>query len=374
MKAKLRICMVNWRCPRHTRAGGAEVSTLETLKRLAQQGHQITWFSSKAKGAPDNDFSDGITYIRMGNQVSVRLYFIAWALLNQSHYDLVIEQVNTLPFLCRLYLRVPVICYVHQVAKELWFYQVPRWAAPIGYALEAALLFSIRKTPAIVVSRSTLLSLSEYGHKAEKWIVPNGRNEILFDPTIPVNATVRTRDLIIVGRIVPHKRISHAIEATAILRHRSFDVRLHIVGDYHNREGETLQQLANSLGISDHIVFHGRLTDHELASLYKGSYALLSTSVREGWGLTITEANSQGVPSVVYPSPGLVDSTVHGCNGIICSGQSPKHLADGIITLMTNYRPILFNLHTFWPELTKSWDESAELFATTISRYLAPKH
>ena len=350
------------------------MATLETLKRLAKQGHQITWFSSTAKGAPERELADDITYIRMGNQVSVRLYFAAWAILNQSHYDLIIEQINTLPFLCRLYLRVPVICYVHQVAKELWIYQFPWWAAAIGYALEATLLYSVRKTPAIVGSRSTLLSLSEYGHQAEKWIVPYGSNENVFDPLTRANAALRPRDLVIVGRIVPHKRISHAIEATAILRHSSFAFRLHIVGDYRNREGNRLRQLAVSLGVADQVVFHGRLTDNELATLYKASYAILSTSVREGWGLTITEANSQGVPSVVYPSPGLVDSTIHGCNGIVCVRQSPQDLADGIITLMKNYKAILFNLHNFWPALAKSWDDSAEVFEKTILQYLATKH
>ena len=38
------------------------------------------------------------------------------------------------------------------------------------------------------------------------------------------------------------------------------------------------------------------------------AHVLLMTSVREGWGLVVTEANACGTPAVVYNVPGLRDS------------------------------------------------------------------
>ena len=62
--------------------------------------------------------------------------------------------------------------------------------------------------------------------------------------------------------------------------------------------------------------FAGRLDDAEKNIELQKAHLLLHTSMREGWGLNVIEANAMGTPAVVYPVGGLVDSTVHGQTGL----------------------------------------------------------
>ncbi len=58
------------------------------------------------------------------------------------------------------------------------------------------------------------------------------------------------------------------------------------------------------------------------------------TSVKEGWGLVVTEAASQGAPAVVYNVDGLRDSVRHGETGLIAKHRSPESLAIRISQLL----------------------------------------
>jgi glycosyltransferase involved in cell wall biosynthesis len=77
-----------------------------------------------------------------------------------------------------------------------------------------------------------------------------------------------------------------------------------------------LKQLVNELGLEAQVVFTGSLAEPEKNAQLMQAHVLLHTSVREGWGLNVIEANALGTPAVVYPVAGLVDSTVHGETGL----------------------------------------------------------
>ena len=61
------------------------------------------------------------------------------------------------------------------------------------------------------------------------------------------------------------------------------------------------------------------------------AHCLLHTSVREGWGLNVIEANAMGTPAVVYPVPGLTESTLHGATGRVSKRETPRALAEEIL-------------------------------------------
>lgn len=60
----------------------------------------------------------------------------------------------------------------------------------------------------------------------------------------------------------------------------------------------TLLELANSLGISNRIVFAGKVSEDDLASLYRGALCLVFPSFYEGFGLPIIEAFASGTPVI----------------------------------------------------------------------------
>ncbi|HZI30897.1 MAG TPA: glycosyltransferase, partial [Candidatus Binatia bacterium] len=61
---------------------------------------------------------------------------------------------------------------------------------------------------------------------------------------------------------------------------------------------------------------------------------LVHTSLREGWGLNVIEANAMGTPAVVYPVGGLVDSTLNNETGLVTQAETPESVADVIQSLI----------------------------------------
>jgi len=61
---------------------------------------------------------------------------------------------------------------------------------------------------------------------------------------------------------------------------------------------------------------------------------LVHTSLREGWGLNVLEANAVGTPAVVYPVEGLVDATLRDKTGLVTRDETPESVADSVQELL----------------------------------------
>jgi glycosyltransferase involved in cell wall biosynthesis len=71
----------------------------------------------------------------------------------------------------------------------------------------------------------------------------------------------------------------------------------------------------------------GYLSRRELYERMARAHCLLVTSVREGWGMVITEANSVGTPAVGYDVPGIRDAIRDGETGLLAEAADPAKLA-----------------------------------------------
>ncbi|MFL2907632.1 MAG: glycosyltransferase, partial [Limisphaerales bacterium] len=88
-----------------------------------------------------------------------------------------------------------------------------------------------------------------------------------------------------------------------------------------------IRQTVKQLGLEDYVTFRGGLNEADKDAALREAHFLLHTSVREGWGLNVVEANAMGTPAIVYPSPGLVESTRHRETGLVADEASPEGLA-----------------------------------------------
>ena len=98
-------------------------------------------------------------------------------------------------------------------------------------------------------------------------------------------------------------------------------------------------------------------------------HCLLVTSIKEGWGLVVTEASSQGTPSIVYNVDGLRDSVKNNKTGLICEVNSPENLAENIFKLYKNkslYNKLQNNGLNWSKKLT--YNNSAKTFLNIINR------
>lgn len=330
----MKILILNWRDIKNPRAGGAEVLTHELAKGWVAAGHEVTFFSSFFKGAKKRENVDGVNIIRAGNALSI--YWQAYVYYNnefKGKFDLIIDEINTIPFFTPFYVCEPVICHINQLAKEVWFYESHLPMSLLGYLAEPLILRSYRNKPVITISESTKEDLLKLGFRENKiFIIPMG---IDFAPLERISQKEETPTLIYVGRIKKSKRIDHAIRAFKLVKERIADCKLWIIGNGNTRYKNSLKRLIARYNLEG-VTFYEKITDEKKLELMKRAHAIIVTSVREGWGLIVTEANAVGTPAICYNVPGLRDSTIDNVTGLFCKRNNPSNLAKTILNFLEN--------------------------------------
>jgi glycosyltransferase involved in cell wall biosynthesis len=310
-------------------AGGAERFTHGVARGLVARGDEVEWFSASFPGAADREEFDGIRFVRAGRQWTVHLDAIRhYRKTLRERFDIVIDEVNTIPFFTPLWSSVPSYMLIHQLAQEVWWYESKFPLSAIGYTLEPVYLRLYRHKPVFTVSESTRKDLLRLGFSGPITLVPEGL-ESTASSTTP-KAVEPT--CLYVGRIAPSKRVADVIRAFALFRHDIKTAQLWIVGDGPVGYRRQLARLVERFGLSRHVHFYGHLSHEEKQAKMAQAHMLLMTSVREGWGLVVSECAALGTPTVAYDVPGLRDSVVHERTGLLTHG-SPAYLASAMSRL-----------------------------------------
>src|SRR5205814_513562 len=117
--------------------------------------------------------------------------------------------------------------------------------------------------------------------------------------TRPAKAAEPT--LVFCGRLVRSKRPHQAIAAFTATRDRFPDARLVLIGT-----GPMEDRLRKHAPAG--VEFVGRVSQDRKYELMARAHAIVATSVREGWGLIVSEAAALGTPAITYDVAGLRDS------------------------------------------------------------------
>lgn len=360
--APRRLLLLNWRDPWHPKAGGAEHLTHRILERLAARGWSIEWFSAAYPGAAASVVRDGILFKRVGSGVTVHAHAFA-RYSRRREYDIVVDEINTIPFFTPWY-AARSVAWFQQLAREVWLYE-GGFLGPLGYAMEPFYLAPYRRMPLITISPSSARSLQAIGLCGPVKILPMAVDEPA-DEAVPRKTL--PRDVLVVGRLTPSKRVEESIRAAALLRSSGWNGRLHIVGGGNARYREALEQRVSALGLCETVLFCGRVDDAERRRLMRSASVLWMTSVREGWGLVVTEAARHGTPAVVYDVPGLGDAVIDGVTGYVVSTE-PKALACATLALFKRFDA--FAASALAAARALNWDATADAFARAIDD-LAP--
>jgi glycosyltransferase involved in cell wall biosynthesis/O-antigen/teichoic acid export membrane protein len=323
----LRVLFLNWRDITNPEAGGAEVFTHEVAKRWVEQGHEVSLLTSRFPGCSQFETVDGVRIRRIGRLRSGSFHILVQReLARLSGFDLVIDEVNTIPFLTPLWRRLPpVVTLIHQLAVDVWDSEVPRPLAAIGRRLEPKLLRLYEDVPVVTVSESTRDDLCRLGLRNVR-VIPIGRDE---PPDLNGVEKEDFPTFLFVGRLTANKRPDHAVEAFRYIRDRMPEARLWIVG-----RGPMEESLREQLPPGAEML--GYLSRRDLYEHMARAHCLLVTSVREGWGMVITEANSVGTPAVGYDVPGVRDAIRRGETGLLVGGSNPAELGRWAVSLIAN--------------------------------------
>lgn len=149
-----------------------------------------------------------------------------------------------------------------------------------------------------------------------------------------------TRPVVLcLSRLVPRKGQDVLIQGLPQLIERIPDVHLMIVGG--GPYGDHLKNLAEELGVTEHVTFTGTVPFAELP----GHYAMadvfaMPTRTRgggldvEGLGIVFLEASATGIPVVAGDSGGAPETVRDGETGTVVNGRHVGEVADAIAELL----------------------------------------
>jgi glycosyltransferase involved in cell wall biosynthesis len=224
------------------------------------------------------------------------------------------------------------VAYIHEVLGPIWgaFYRFPMNV--VGPVQERWTHRLYGKVPFWTACPSTKAALEGVGVR-EVTLIPYGVHTVAL-PALEEKPLELPLRLTVVSRLAPNKRVDHAIRALQCLHEQRLDAHLMIIGS--GVMEVQLKILAAELGVSSAITFTGPLPEKEKDEQLRRSHLLLHTSMREGWGLNVIEANAMGTPAVVYPVSGLVESTLHDQTGRVSAAETPESLVAEIRTMFDN--------------------------------------
>jgi len=324
----VRVLVLNWRDRMSPWAGGAEVHIHAIAAGLVQRGHEVRLLATRFPGAERETTLDGVAVRRCGSwwNGNFALAHEARRELRRQRYDVVLEDVNKIPFFTPLVHDLPLVVYVPHLFGATVFRETNPLFASYVWAMERPLAWIYRRAAWIAISASTKQDLVGRGVPAERIDVVRCGIDFASYDLVPPPERASHLTLVHLGRLMRYKRVDVVLRTLAAVRGTHPDARLLVVGDGPDRE--RLEALAQRIGVADAVHFHGHVPHAEKVRLLWSSHVLLNASPKEGWGLTSIEANACGVPVVASRSPGLVDSVRDGETGLLVDGERVDAFAD----------------------------------------------
>lgn len=357
----MKILIFNWQDIKNPFGGGAEVHLHEIFSRMAGMGHDITLFCCRWEGSAEEEIIDGIKVIRKGsrNLFNFKVKPEYLKRFCREGYDLVIDDINKIPFYTPGFVRGPLLAISHHFFGKSIFREAGLVRGLYVYASEKLVDVSYKSTPFVVVSESTKQEFIERGFDERNFsIVQNAITQEKF-PMV-VGEKYPDKSIIYFGRLKKYKSPDHLLKAFAIVNGKIRGSKLYFMGrgDFQ----PVLEKMAKKLNISDNVVFLGYVAEEDKARHLSRCHVAVNTSMKEGWGITNIEANACGTPVVSANVPGLRDSVKVGQSGMLYEYGNIGQLAAMLLEILED-QSILDMLSNGAVEWAKSfsWDDSAKL-------------
>jgi glycosyltransferase involved in cell wall biosynthesis len=247
----------------------------------------------------------------------------AFEAFNLSAYDLVIssshanaKNVHTRPDTLH-------ICYCHTPMRYAWEpdFLDGEQIGPVLRRVLPPILARMRSNDLRGASRPDVMVANSV-HVSSRIRRCYGRESRVVHPPVDVETFLAVPRhpsdyYLVLGRVVPYKRVDLAVQAAAISERK-----VKVAGG--GRGLESVRALAGP-----RVELLGRVSDADRLALLSGARALLFPG-QEDFGIVPVEAQAAGVPVVAYGVGGVRESVIDGRTGVLFDRQSPEALADAI--------------------------------------------
>lgn len=206
--------------------------------------------------------------------------------LSYSIYDKYLEQI--------LKIANKKVCYFHGVTPaELLEEFEPITAELCRKSVEQ---FPLLNNFDKIIANSTFIAndLKNYISKEIDVIPPVFPSRFLFNKEREL--VQKNKDFLVVGRVVPHKKVENAIKLFIKIKEVIPEANLIIIGSMPNHVyNEFLYTKVKKYDLSSSVEFKGVVSDDELDKFYKYSYGFINASLHEGFCIPVLEALYYGL-------------------------------------------------------------------------------
>jgi glycosyltransferase involved in cell wall biosynthesis len=253
--------------------------------------------------------------------------------LRRERYDVVVEDLNKLPFLLPRVVAGPCCAILHHFfGSSIWKETNPLFASYVLFG-EWLVRRAYRRIPFCAVSESTARELQAAGIPRERIRVIH--NAVDHAACRPDRLVPRIRGRVVyLGRVKRYKGVDHLLQALALVRSSVPEAHLVVVGT-----GDDLPRLARTartLGLERFVTFAGFVDTGSKVRHLQEAEIVVTPSPKEGWGVTTIEANACGTPVIASDVPGLRDAVRHEETGLLYPYGDVRALADAMRSLLVD--------------------------------------
>jgi glycosyltransferase involved in cell wall biosynthesis len=341
----MRICVV-YDCLFPYTVGGAERWYRNLAERLAADGHEVTYLTLRQWPRGERGEAAGVHVVPVGPRMGLYaaggrrrivpplifgLGVLAHLLARGRRYDVV--HTASFPYFSLLAAAVArplgrfrLVVDWHEVwSREYWREYLGGVGGRIGLAVQTLCLRVPQR--AFCFSRLHERRLIEGGVRGPVTVL-EGEYAGSLEGAEPAEA----EDLVVfAGRHIPEKQVPALVPALAEARRRLPDLRGIVFGD--GPERPEVLRLRAEHGLEDVLEVPGFAPLEQVEHALRHALCMVLPSRREGYGLVVIEAASQGTPVVVVAGPdnAAAELVAEGENGFVARSAAPGDLADAVL-------------------------------------------
>jgi len=327
--------------------GGMEFFVRTLSEELAARGHKVTVFTTSRTSSQYIRKVNGVNIVYLKKLSKVYNVPIApslfWRLLFEEKPDIIhahqypvffsdisafISKIKKTPLILNVHIISDAKSPLSQLVSNLYY-------STLG-------LHTLRTADMVVVPSLAYKSKISQMNVAPLKIrvIPYGIDTKKFQKTIDT-AAFRARYhcqgskiILSVGRLNYQKGFHYLIQAMPKILKQVPTAKLVIIG-----EGEQLsflQELTQSIGVREHVVFAGALSQEEIPEAYSAADVFVLPSLFESFGISLIEAQAAGKPVVGTNAGGAPEALVNGQTGYLVEPGNVSQLVMAVLRLLSD--------------------------------------